>query len=1012
MDVLGQQLPPVQLAPDQVLGFVLLNVAIIIIVARIMGGLFKRIGQPTVVGEIVGGVLLGPTLLGRSVFAWDEPWSFLNCDKALAVSGADPSITACLFPPQSRSVLSILGQLALVFFMFLVGLELDWDLLKGKGRKIATVAFGAVAVPIGLAFVIGPILFTDDFVAGFGTPDEPSQLSFTFFIAAMLTVTAFPVMARILQEKGMTASAMGAVGVAAAAIVTVAMFLTVAVAAGVASEQGPSSLAVKFLIAGVYIAVLFLVVRPLLIPLGRAYEEAGKLTPGLFAAVLIVLLLSSYAAHQIGINVIVGGFLAGAVMPARTGAVPGDGQPAGRPHGHHPAAGVPRLLRAQHRLHPAAGGHLAGIALFLVAGVVGKWLGSAAFARVAGMSWAEGNVLGILMNCRGLLVLVVALIGFNQGVLSAPMQVGGVVMALVTTMMTGPLFDRFAPSVAPVDAAPPDPAVPGSGRVLVSVGDLDTAPVLAQLGFAVTGDHRPADVVLSRLLGVSDYDEIGPGVGAEILEIEESLRAMRVLGGFAPDGVTVASVARAAPHPATETARVAVDRGAEVVLVPDEASADVAARLRRDGAQAATVLGGRRPGAGSAPDRSERGGGRRRRRRLRSRRCRPGSPARCAPSRRRLISCTPACAVPAGRPGSPARCALRRQLIATGRGDLVEEVVPLVVDHDEGGEVLDLDPPDRLHAQLRVLEHLDLADAVLGQAGGGPADRAQVEPAVGAAGVGDLPAAVPLGQHDERPAGGLELLDVGVHASGRGGPEAARRHAGGRLGRPGVVHAVVPQVLRHRLAGVEALLDLGVGDVAGHHHRSGQRQPGLDRVAGQLGADLVHRPVQVDAHDVAAEVLVGGLREVVGGVLLELLEEEPSAVILPRAWRSAEHDTATATGHEAPWRGSRTTRTSWQKYFPPNWAPMPKPWVRASTSASSSRSRNPWPSSEPTGGQAVEVAGRRVLGRLQRVLRRGAADHDARWYGGHAAVPSVRSFSSSHRSSDDRFSSALVSWNR
>ncbi len=460
---LSFQAPPLQLAPDQVLGFVLLDLVLILVAARAMGALFKRIGQPTVVGEIVGGILLGPTLLGPTIFAWDTPWSFLNCDKALAISGADPSITSCLFPPQSRSMLSVLGQIALVLFMFLVGLELDWDLLKGKGKKIVIVAFGAVAVPIAAAFAIGPPLFTSDFVAGFGTADEPSQVTFTLFLAAMLTVTAFPVMARILQEKGMTASAMGSVGIAAAAIVTVAMFLTVAVAAGAATDQGPSSLAVKFAAAGIYIAVLFLVVRPLLAPLGRAYEREGTLTPGLFAAILIVLFASSYAAHQIGINVIVGGFLAGAVLPARKALYR---EMAARLSDFTAVILLPVFLAFSGlntdftKLRLA---HLPGLLLFVAAGVIAKWLGSAVFARAAGMSWSEGNILGILMNCRGLLVLVVALIGFNQGVLSAPMQVGGVVMALVTTMMTGPLFDAFA-SRAPTPAAETsEPSAPSVG---------------------------------------------------------------------------------------------------------------------------------------------------------------------------------------------------------------------------------------------------------------------------------------------------------------------------------------------------------------------------------------------------------------------------------------------------------------------------------------------------------------------------------------------------------------------
>lgn len=590
------QTPPIQLAPDQVLGFVLLDIVIILVVARAMGALFKRLGQPTVVGEIVGGILLGPTLLGPTIFAWDAPWSFLNCDKALAVSGAEPSITSCFFPPQSRSMLSVLGQIALVLFMFLVGLELDWDLLKGKGKKIAIVAFGAVAVPIGLAFAIGSPLYTSDFVAGFGTAAEPSQLTFTLFLAAMLTVTAFPVMARILQEKGMTASAMGSVGVAAAAIVTVAMFLTVAVAAGVATEQGPSSMAVKFAAAGIYIAVLFLGVRPLLAPLGRAYEREGKLSPGLFAVILIILFTSAYAAHQIGINVIVGGFLAGAVLPARKGLYR---EMAGRLTDFTAVILLPIFLAfsglntdfTKLRLS-----HLTGILLFVAAGVIGKWLGSAIFARAAGMTWSEGNILGILMNCRGLLVLVVALIGFNQGVLSAPMQVGGVVMALVTTMMTGPLFDAFASRVPTPAAETSAPTAPGSVRVLAGLGHIDDAPAIASLAFDLTGERRPSEVVLARLLELSPYDEIGSGIGDDLLEIEQALRAMKVLGGYAPQGVDVVALAHSAVDVRSELARLAIDRSADVVLVGEDEAAEVAERIRADGAPPTTVVGVRAVG--------------------------------------------------------------------------------------------------------------------------------------------------------------------------------------------------------------------------------------------------------------------------------------------------------------------------------------------------------------------------------------------------------------------------------
>src|SRR5690606_40415583 len=135
---------------------------------------------------------------------------------AEGASAPAESITSCCFPPQAQGVLGIIGQIALIFFMFLVGLELDWKALAGKGKSIALVSFGAVAVPIGLAFALTPVLFKSDLVANFGLDGEPSKASFTLFIAGMLTVTAFPVMARILQEKKLTASTMGATGVAAA----------------------------------------------------------------------------------------------------------------------------------------------------------------------------------------------------------------------------------------------------------------------------------------------------------------------------------------------------------------------------------------------------------------------------------------------------------------------------------------------------------------------------------------------------------------------------------------------------------------------------------------------------------------------------------------------------------------------------------------------------------------------------------------------------------------------------
>ena len=480
--VLAQATP--SLDGNAVIAFVLFDVAVILVAARAVGGLAKRIGQPAVVGEILAGILLGPTLLGRSIFAWDRPWSFLNCDAALAASGADPSITACLFPPQARGVLGVIGQIALLLFMFLVGLELDFGALRGKGRSIAVVGFGVVAVPLALAFAIQPVLYNELFVPGFGTPEAPSTVAFSLMVGAMLAVTAFPVMVRILQEKNLTTSPLGAVGIAAAAVVTVLMFLVVSIAAGVAGGASTGALGLRLLWTAVYLAAMFGIVKPLLAPLGRRYERnvvtrggpaddaawstldkfgpsgvGWALTPGMFATILVVVFASGLVAHLLGINVIVGGFVAGAVLPARRGLIR---DMTATLFDLTAIVLLPVFLAFSGlntdftQLRPSA---LVGIGVLLVAAVAAKWGGGALCGRLAGLSWRDSNALGVLMNCRGLLVLVVGLIAVQQGVIAGPLQLGGVVMALVTTAMTGPLFDRIMSSQAsePVAAVPVPP---------------------------------------------------------------------------------------------------------------------------------------------------------------------------------------------------------------------------------------------------------------------------------------------------------------------------------------------------------------------------------------------------------------------------------------------------------------------------------------------------------------------------------------------------------------------------
>ncbi|MEO6578677.1 MAG: cation:proton antiporter [Candidatus Limnocylindria bacterium] len=414
---------PALLSPADALAFVLADLALILIVARLVGYLFVVVGQPRVVGEIVAGILIGPTVLGGSLGALGE---------------AGEGLVGALYPAQSFAFLNLIGQVGLVLFMFLVGLELDQRLLKERGRQIVAVGLSVVVVPVAFGFLLAPLL-TGETWRSPGT----DTVTFALFLGAGLSVTAFPVMARILQEKGLDRTTLGAIGLGSAALVTVLMFFAIAAASAVASGDGAvGDIALKVGLTIGLVLVLLFVGRPLTALLTRNYRVGQPVTP-VIGALLPLVLVVALAADRIGISALVGGFLFGLIVPARPGmaeAVTGRLQDAIVLFFLPVFLAVSGIRTDLRQFAPEA---VVGLVLFLGLMVVGKWGVGYVTARLVGLSSDEAHVLGVLLNCRGLLILVVALIGQQLGVVTPALQGVFVLGAIVTTVMTGPIVEVF-----------------------------------------------------------------------------------------------------------------------------------------------------------------------------------------------------------------------------------------------------------------------------------------------------------------------------------------------------------------------------------------------------------------------------------------------------------------------------------------------------------------------------------------------------------------------------------------
>jgi Kef-type K+ transport system membrane component KefB len=397
------------------LAMVLLALAVILALARGLGWAFRRwLRQPAVIGEIVAGLVLGPSVLG-----------------ALA-----PEAHAFLLPAGVAPLLGILSKVGVVLFMFLVGLELDPRQLRGHGHATLAISHASIVAP----FLLGAAL-----ALGLYPVYSSAAVSFTvfsLFIGVSLSVTAFPVLARILTDRRVQSTPLGVTALTCAAVDDVSAWTLLALVASVAGAQvSGAAWTVGYL--ALYLAVMFAAVRPLVVRFAaREDARTGPLSQSALAAVFFALLLSACATETIGIHALFGAFLLGAFLPS-------EGRLAGELRVRLEDTVVVLLLPAFFAFTGMRTqiGLVSGAADWLVCGLVilvatlGKFGGSFVAARLTGLGWRESTALGVLMNTRGLMELIVLNVGLDMGVLSPTLFAMLVLMALVTTFATTPVLD-------------------------------------------------------------------------------------------------------------------------------------------------------------------------------------------------------------------------------------------------------------------------------------------------------------------------------------------------------------------------------------------------------------------------------------------------------------------------------------------------------------------------------------------------------------------------------------------
>ena len=536
---------------DELIPVLLVQIALVLGLSRLMGALFARFHQPQVIGEMMAGIMLGPSLLGLvSGYLLHKGWLGFDLSEAL-------------FPPASISYLGVLSQVGVILFLFLIGLELDPTLLRNRGHAALVISHVSIVAPFllgaGLTLFLYPRLFNDNQLMRF-TP-------VALFMGAAMSITAFPVLARILSERSLTKTKVGAVAITCAAIDDVTAWCMLAFVVGVARASGVYAAIVTATLSALYVIVMFFAVKPFVARLRLVYERQGRVSQTVFAVVLLLTLASAWATERIGIHALFGAFLMGAVMPKE-----------------------PRFVRAMtEKLEDVTVVFLLPIffaytglktqigllnslemwgltGLIVLVACVGKFGGSSLAARACGLSWRESGAIGILMNTRGLMELVILNIGRELGVITPAVFAMMVIMALVTTFMTTPLLQFVLPRRLYATPRADPHAPPRRGfTVLIPVAQPASGGPLVQLASTLLDPGGERSIYALHLRRPAERDAYHPLAEEPRPEAEEPLRPL--LAHAERHRIPVEAISFSTMDVARSVAEVARDRQASLVLI-------------------------------------------------------------------------------------------------------------------------------------------------------------------------------------------------------------------------------------------------------------------------------------------------------------------------------------------------------------------------------------------------------------------------------------------------------------